>query len=103
MNMKPHETALLDSIGDILVDEKHFANGVCLTGLNTKWGPVQMSVEDAFEDATALINQAIGVFDQQDDFPLDQWGAMQQLYMVRALLGAVHSTLLDFAVTPRLK
>jgi hypothetical protein len=93
MTIKLENAALLRRIQDVLVDQKHFADGVCLTGLNVKWRPSEVSVNGAFLDAISLINQAIGIFDKQEDFPPDQWGAMQQLYMARALLGGVYESI----------
>lgn len=90
MTMKPDNAAFLRKIDDVMVDQKYFAEGVCLTGLKTVWRPVELNIDDALSDASALLNQAIAVFDKQDDFPLEQWGAMQQLYMARALLIAAH-------------
>jgi hypothetical protein len=101
MTMKPDNAAFLRKLDNIVVDQKQFADGIYLTGLNAKWRPANMSVEDAFLDATSLLNQAIGVFDKQDDFPFDQWGAMQQLYMARALLIAAHESLSGMAFVER--
>jgi len=101
MTMKPDNAAFLRHMKDVMVDQKRFSDGVYLAGLNTKWRPVEMSLEDAFEDITALLGQAIGVFDKYEDLTCDQWGAMQQLYMARALLDAAHSSLLRMALVDR--
>ncbi|WP_233842189.1 hypothetical protein [Dyella sp. 2HG41-7] len=99
--MKPDNVAFLRKLSQVMLDQKHFGDGVYLTGLNSKWRPAEMSVEDALEDSMALLNQAIGVFDKQEEFPLDQWGAMQQLYMVRALLVASYESLHHMALVER--
>jgi hypothetical protein len=93
MNMKPDNAAFARRIHDVMVDQKHLPESVCLPGLNACWRPIEMSVKAAFDDIAILLGEALGTFDHYNDLTNDQWGAVQQLNMAKALLTAVHETL----------
>jgi hypothetical protein len=71
---------------------------IALPGINTEWQLQATNVEAALSDVGSLLDQALAVFMEATDFPLPQWGAVQQLTMAAGLVGAVHETMLKLKV-----
>lgn len=100
MTMKPDSAAFLRNLDDVMVDQKYLPQQVAMPGLNSAWRPLDISVGNALSDIDSLLEQAIGTFDHSNDFTQEQWGALQQLNMAHALLGAVHRMLDSMALAP---
>jgi len=98
MTIKPESAAFLRSIREVMVDQKHFVDGVTLTGLSASWRPVDLTIDAAFSDACALLSQAISAFDQDDNLSQVQWSALQQLCMAKALVSAGYRSLFRMAL-----